>query len=72
MRIIVKVKPNARQEKVEQAGDLYTVHVKEPARENKANLAVIRVLAEHFGVPRSRIAILRGEKSKQKIVEISS
>ena len=35
-----------------------------------ANVAVIKMLAEHFGVPKSQITIIRGETSRDKIVEI--
>ncbi len=70
MKISVRVKPNSKKEKIERTGDLLTVYVKEPAQENKANLAVIKLLAEHFNVPKSQISIVSGPKSKQKIVEV--
>ncbi len=70
MKLLVKVKPNSREEKVEKTENRYTVCVKEPPVENKANQAVIKVLAEYFGVSKSRVSILSGFKSKQKLVEI--
>jgi uncharacterized protein (TIGR00251 family) len=70
MKIQVKVKPNSRTEEVSQESDSFIVKVKEPPREGKANQAVIRLLAEHFGVPRSRVRILSGFKSKNKVVEV--
>ena len=51
MIIQVKVKPNSRTEEVSQESDSFTVKVKEPPREGKANQAVIRLLAQHLGVP---------------------
>ncbi len=70
MKISVRVKPNSREEKVEKNNGGFTVYVKEPAKENKANRALIDVLSEYFEVHRSGICILTGFKSKQKIIEI--
>jgi uncharacterized protein (TIGR00251 family) len=70
MRIQVKVKPNSRSEEVSREGDIFVVKVKEPPREGKANQAVISLLAEHFGVPRSQVRILSGFRSKNKVIEV--
>jgi len=70
MRIQVRVKPNSRTEEVSQEGDSFIVKVKEPPKEGKANQAVIKLLAEHLGVAKSRVRILSGLKSKNKVVEV--
>jgi len=70
MRIQVRVRPNSRTEEVSQEGDSFIVKVKEPPKEGKANQAVIKLLAEHFGVAKSRVRILSGLKSKNKVVEV--
>ena len=71
MRIQVKVKPNSRTEEVSRDGDSFIIKVKEPPREGKANRAVIKLLAEHFGVPKSRVRILSGFRSKNKVIEVA-
>jgi uncharacterized protein (TIGR00251 family) len=71
MQIQVKVKPNSRTEEVSQESDSFIVRVKEPPREGKANQAVIKLLAEHFGVPKSQVRILRGFSSRNKVVEVA-
>jgi uncharacterized protein (TIGR00251 family) len=71
MRIQVKVKPNSRTQEVSKEKDGFVVKVKEPAREGKANLAVIELLAEHFGVPKSRIRVRSGFSSKSKVIEVT-
>ena len=71
MRIQVKVKPNSRSEGVSREGDSFIVKVKEPPREGKANQAVIRLLAEHLGVPKSRVRILSGFSGKNKVIEVA-
>jgi len=70
MKISVRVKPNMKEEKVEKVGDVFTVYVKVPAKEGRANRAVIELLSEYFKVTKSQIVILTGIKSKQKIIEI--
>ena len=71
MRIQVKVKPNSRTEEVSRDGDSFIINVKEPPREGKAIRAVIKLLAEHFGVPKSRVRILSGFRSKNKVIEVA-
>jgi uncharacterized protein (TIGR00251 family) len=69
--IWVNVKPNARQESIEKiSASEYTVRVRAPAREGQANEAVIALLAERFSRPKSSVRIVRGEKSKRKLVQI--
>jgi uncharacterized protein (TIGR00251 family) len=71
MKITVKVKPNAKENKVEEMGkNQYRVKVKAPPKENKANQEVIETLAEYFRIPKSRVSILAGLKSSQKIMKI--
>jgi len=70
VKIQVRVKPNSKTEEVSQEGDNFVVKVKEPLKEGKANQAVIKLLAEHFGVPQGQVRILSGFKSKNKVIEI--
>ena len=73
MKISVKVKPNARQEKIERINEShFLIRVKEKPQEGKANKAVIKVLAEYFGVPQSQIVLLKGQSSKEKTFEIKT
>jgi len=70
MKIQVKVKPNSKTTEASQEGDSFIVKVKEPPKEGKANQAVIKLLAEHFGVSKSHVRILSGLRSRNKVVEI--
>jgi len=70
MKIQVKVKPNSKIEDLSQEGNILVVKVKEPPKEGKANQAVIKLLAEHFGVPRSQVRILSGSRSRDKVIEV--
>src|SRR3989338_10425227 len=61
MKIFVKVKPRAKEEKVEKIDGInFKVQVRQPPEKGRANLAVIRVLADYFGVSQSNIQIVSG------------
>jgi len=73
MKISVKVKPNARQEKIEKIGNRdFLIWVKEKPQEGKANKAVIAILAGYFGVSKSEVILLKGQTSKEKIFEVKN
>ena len=65
----VKVFPRAREQKIQKIREgEYTVRVLSPPSEGKANKEVIAALASHFHLPPSRVRIVKGKKSRQKIV----
>jgi uncharacterized protein YggU (UPF0235/DUF167 family) len=71
MKIYVTAKPNARENKVEKHDDIhFTVSVQAAPVQGKANIAVIETLADYFDITKSRIVILRGQTSREKIIEI--
>ena len=70
MKIQVKVKVSSKTEELIQEGYSFMVKVKEPPKEGKANQAVIRLLAEHFGISQSQVRILSGSRSRNKVVEV--
>lgn len=70
MKIDVKVIPNARKERVVDDGGFFKVYVTAPALDGKANKALIELLAGHFKVKKGNVMVIRGEKSREKVVEI--
>ncbi len=80
MRIFVKAKTNSKENKVVPPplrlindGDVeeyFTVFVKNPPIQGKANDAIIKLLAKHFSVSISQVKLLRGASSKIKVYEI--
>jgi len=67
----IKVIPRAKKNQVITTEDgLLKVYVTSPATEGKANKAVLKLLSKHFGVSPSSIQIIKGEKSRNKVVEI--
>jgi len=72
MKVKVKAKPNAWEENVEKLEDgSLVVSVKEPPIKGQANRAIIRVLADYFKVDQSRIRLVSGYSSREKLFEIT-
>jgi uncharacterized protein YggU (UPF0235/DUF167 family) len=72
MKIFVKVKAKAREEKVEKTDEVhFVVHTKDIAEKGKANEGVIRLLSHYFSIPKSHIYIISGETSRLKVINIS-
>jgi uncharacterized protein len=70
MKIDIKVISGAKSARIKQEDGRWKVYVTAPAVEGKANKAVIDLLAEYFGVKKSRIEIIKGLKSPVKTISI--
>jgi len=71
MNISVKVKPNSKEEKIEKISDyVFLLWVRSAPKEGKANQEVAKLLSEYFDVPKTGISIVRGHKSRNKIINI--
>ncbi len=64
--------PNAREARVIVVSQDYVeAWVDERAVGGRANKRLLEILAEHYKIPKSRISIVRGAKSRNKIVQVS-
>jgi uncharacterized protein (TIGR00251 family) len=71
VRLAVRVQPRAaRNEVVGRQGEAIKVRVTAPPVGGAANEAVIEVLADWLDLPRRSIAIVQGETSRAKVVEV--
>lgn len=72
MKLSIHLKPNSRhrEEVVPNDDGSLIIYTKAPAIEGRANLAAVKLLAKHFGVPPSKIKLLRGAASKYKVFEV--
>jgi uncharacterized protein len=71
LRIRVTVRPQARRETLADLGSRgYWVAVRASPRDGKANEELIGLLARHFAVSKTKIKIVRGQFSMNKLVEI--
>jgi len=70
-KISIKVKTNSKTEKIEKIdANSFIIWTKEPAKENKANKAVIKMLSKFLKIHPSQIILLRGKHFKEKIFSI--
>jgi uncharacterized protein YggU (UPF0235/DUF167 family) len=70
-RLALRVTPGARVETVVIADGQLIVKVRVKADDGKANAAVLALLADALGLAPSRLELLRGATSRQKLVRIS-
>ena len=70
-RIAVRVQPRARRDEIvgERDGAL-VIRVKAPQVENKANDAVRKLLARRLAISPSRISVVHGASSRDKLIAI--
>ena len=71
MIINVRVIPRARVQKIVADGDILRVYTNVAPTDGEAHVAVIKRLSKHYDVPKSRIKIVRGETSHDKVIEIA-
>ena len=69
-RLAVRVTPGAREESVAIVEGAVQVKVRAPADKGAANEAVIALLAEALDCPPSRLSLLRGATSRQKLFRV--
>jgi uncharacterized protein (TIGR00251 family) len=71
-RLRLKVQPRASRNEIgEPAGDLLKVRVTAPPVDHAANEAVLDLLAQHLGVRRGAVQLIRGQTSRQKLVLVA-
>lgn len=71
MIVNVRVIPRAKLNKVEiQPDGSVRVHTTTAPTDGKATADVIKMLAKHYGVPKTSIKLIRGETSRDKVFEI--
>lgn len=72
-RFQVRVVPRASNNQVlEMAPGILKARLTAPPVEGAANEALVRLLADHFGVRRSRVRIVTGHSARMKLIEIAS
>ena len=71
MTLMVRVQPRARRDEIvgERGGSL-VVRLTAPPLDDKANQALRKLIAKRLGVSLSSVVIARGERSRDKVVEV--
>jgi hypothetical protein len=71
--VLIKIKthPGSKKEKIiRKTEDSLEIWLKEKPIENRANKALINLLSDLFKVKESKIKLIRGAKTRNKIIEI--
>ena len=72
MRISVKVQPGSSKEQVVKNPDTgIKVYLKTAPVDGKANAALVKVLSEYFNVAKSKIKLVAGKQSRNKVVDVT-
>ena len=67
----IKVKPNARTSALVRLDDgMWSAQLRSPPVDGKANAELIGLVARHFGVPKSSVAIKSGASGRLKLVTL--
>ncbi len=71
LKIWVTVKPQSKKDEISNTADGGLIaSVQAPARQGKANAALIELLAGYFSISKSSVKIIRGQTSRKKLIEI--
>ncbi|MDD4980741.1 MAG: DUF167 domain-containing protein [Candidatus Omnitrophica bacterium] len=71
MIINIRVIPKAGRTLVKQENNYFKVYLTQSPHEGLANKQLIEVLAEHFHLKKYQVKIIKGEKSRDKAIEIN-
>ncbi len=69
MKFQIRVQPNSSKQEIQTNldGTISKVFLKKPAKENKANKELEKLLTKHF---KSKATIIKGHTSKTKTIEV--
>lgn len=71
MLVRVHVTPNAREARVTKVDEgNFEVRVDAKAMDGRANKRLVEILAKHFSVPKSKVVIVSGAKSRDKVLQV--
>jgi uncharacterized protein (TIGR00251 family) len=71
--INVRVQPRARRDELVGVRDrVLVIRVRAPAIDGRANDGLCRFLADHVGVRRQCVTVIRGERAREKVVRIEA
>ncbi len=70
MKLSIRVVTRSSRDFVKEDSGMLKVYVSKPPADGLANEAVIKLLSNYFNVSKSRVSILSGARSKNKIVQI--
>jgi uncharacterized protein len=71
LKVKVRLQPKSSINKITGISDnTLKVYVHAPPADDKANYACLKVLADFFKIPKSRISLVSGKKTRDKVFDI--
>lgn len=70
MKINVKVITGAKKQEIKKEDNGFKIYLKSKPKKGKANKELITLLADYFNIPKNSIKIIKGEFSRNKIIEV--
>lgn len=71
MLIKIKVLPQSKKEEfIVKDKDSFVIKIKEKPIEGKANEIILELLSKHFNIPLKKFKIIKGSKTRNKIIKI--
>lgn len=71
VRLRIKATPRASRNELVVDGDLLRAYVTAAPENDRANAALIKLLAKRLGVGKSAVTIVRGDSSREKLLHVS-
>ncbi|TCM80987.1 DUF167 domain-containing protein [Rhodovulum steppense] len=68
--IALRVTPKSSRDRIVPEDGLLRIYVTCVPEDGKANAAVLKLLARALGVPKSRLAIIRGQTARDKLIRV--
>lgn len=68
----IRVIPKASRNLVKEENGRLKVYLTKPPQDGLANAALISLLSEHFKIKKYQVKIIKGEKSRDKVVDIDA
>jgi len=68
----IRVYPKASRNLIKKENNCFKVYLTQPAHDGFANKQLIELLSGHLKVRKYQIKIIKGEKSRNKVVEIDT
>ncbi|HJW20668.1 MAG TPA: DUF167 domain-containing protein [Candidatus Nitrosotalea sp.] len=65
-----KVSVSFHKDYVKIKNDLIEIGIMEKPVKGKANTVIVKQIAKHLGISKSKVRIVAGEKSQDKIIEV--
>jgi len=72
MILEIRVTPKAGRNLIKKENGTLKAYLTKPAHEDQANVQLIELLSEYLNIAKSKIKIIKGRKSRDKLIEINA